>query len=266
MSLSPGDMFVAGIIPGILMVAVMVLVSMIMAMASKANRDGDAEVFSAGSVVKTAWDAKTGFLAIIIGLGGIYAGIFSPTEAAGVVVAYCLIAGVFLTREIKFKQLFGIFFASASITGMIAPIVAVSITVQETLSVLGMQEIIAEALTGVVANETVMIAMIMGIIFVAGCILESVPVVIIFAPILAPIAVASGMDPIHFAVLFVMGSSIGFITPPYGLNLYMASGISGAGIFDISKRIFPYVLALIAVWLAVAIFPELSLGILRNLY
>jgi len=266
MSLSPGDMFIAGIIPGILMVAVMVLVSMIMAMASKANRDGDPEAFSFGTVASTAWHAKTGFFAIVIGLGGIYAGIFSPTEAAGVVVAYCLIAGVFLTREIKFKQLFGIFFASASITGMIAPIVAVSITVQETLSVLGMQEIIAEALTGVVANETVMIAMIMGIIFVAGCILESVPVVIIFAPILAPIAVASGMDPIHFAVLFVMGSSIGFITPPYGLNLYMASGISGAGIFDISKRIFPYVLALIAVWLAVAIFPELSLGILRNLY
>ena len=81
----------------------------------------------------------------------------------------------------------------------------------------------------------------------------------------APIAVATGMDPIHFAVLFVMGSSIGFITPPYGLNLYMASGISGAGIFDISKRIFPFVLALILVWFTVATFPAISLGILANI-
>lgn len=264
MSLSPGDLFIAGIIPGVLMVAAMVLVSMILAKVGKTNRDGDPEAFSIAAVAKTGWDAKTGFLAIFIGLGGIYAGVFSPTEAAGVVVAYCLIAGIFMTREIKLKALFGIFFSSASITGMIAPIVAVSITVQETLSVLGMQEIIANGLQNIAVNETAMIGLIMSIIFISGCILESVPVVIIFAPILAPIVVAAGMNPIHFAVIFVVGSSIGFITPPYGLNLYMASGVSGAGIYEISKRIIPYVLALVLVWILIAVFPMLSLGILKS--
>ena len=102
----------------------------------------------------------------------------------------------------------------------------------------------------------------MAIVFVTGMILESLPVTIILAPILAPIAASVGIDPIHFAVVFLVGASIGFITPPYGLNLYVASGVTGVPYFRLLRYIIPYLIALIAVWFFVALVPETALMIL----
>jgi TRAP-type C4-dicarboxylate transport system permease large subunit len=93
-------------------------------------------------------------------------------------------------------------------------------------------------------------------------ILESLPVTIILAPILAPIAASVGIDPIHFAVVFLVGASIGFITPPYGLNLYVASGVTGVPYFRLLRYIIPYLVALISVWFFVALVPQTALGIL----
>jgi TRAP-type C4-dicarboxylate transport system permease large subunit len=96
------------------------------------------------------------------------------------------------------------------------------------------------------------------IVFIAGMVLESLPNTIILAPILAPIAVSIGVDPIHFAVIFLVGGSIGFVTPPYGLNLYVASGVTGVPYFKLLKYTVPYLIALIGVWILVALIPELS--------
>lgn len=263
MSVSPSDLFIAGIIPGILMLTAMVIVTVGLSLFSRRKWDNAYPEDHDGGVFRAAWDAKTGFLAIFIGLGGIYAGIFSPTEAAGVVVMYCLIAGLLFTRELKINKLYGIVFSSSAVAGLIAPIVAMAIIVQETVTVLGLQQSIEQLVVGVAQTDFQTIALTMLLVFVAGCVLESVPVVIIFAPILAPIATAAGVDPIHFAVIFVVGSTIGFITPPYGLNLYMASGVSGAGVLDISYRILPYVASLLVVWIIIALLPELSLALLR---
>lgn len=262
MSVSPSDLFIAGIVPGMLMLIAMVTVTVIISLMSKTPWDQGDTTDEDGSVIRAAWEAKTGFLAIFIGLGGIYAGVFSPTEAAGVVVMYCLVAGLFFTRELRFRQLHRIVFSSSSIAGLIAPIVAIAIMVQETVTVLGLQQAVEQFIGGMTQTDTQVIVLAMGIVFLAGCVLESVPVVIIFAPILAPIATAAGLDPVHFAVIFVLGSTIGFITPPYGLNLYMASGVSGAGVLEISLRILPYVLSLVVVWIIVAAFPGLSMFLL----
>jgi TRAP-type C4-dicarboxylate transport system permease large subunit len=99
----------------------------------------------------------------------------------------------------------------------------------------------------------------MGIVFVAGMVLESLPVTIILAPILAPIAASVGVDPIHFSVIFLVGASIGFITPPYGLNLYVASGVTGVPYFRLLRYSTMYLAALITVWIAVALIPDLAL-------
>jgi TRAP-type C4-dicarboxylate transport system permease large subunit len=104
----------------------------------------------------------------------------------------------------------------------------------------------------------------MAIVFVTGMILESLPVTIILAPILAPIAASVGIDPIHFAVIFLVGASIGFITPPYGLNLYVASGVTGVPYFRLLRYILPYLAALISVWFFVALVPETALMILPD--
>ena len=104
----------------------------------------------------------------------------------------------------------------------------------------------------------------MAIVFVAGMILESLPVTIILAPILAPIAASVGVDPIHFSVIFLVGASIGFITPPYGLNLYVASGVTGVPYFRLLRYTVPYLVALISIWILVSLTPELALMLLPN--
>jgi len=104
----------------------------------------------------------------------------------------------------------------------------------------------------------------MAIVFVAGMILESLPVTIILAPILAPVAASVGVDPIHFSVIFLVGASIGFITPPYGLNLYVASGVTGVPYFRLLRYSSMYLISLLAVWILVAVMPDLSLMLLPD--
>src|SRR5690606_1559973 len=100
------------------------------------------------------------------------------------------------------------------------------------------------------------------IVFVAGCILESLPVTVIFAPILAPIAMAAGVDPVHFSVIFLVGAAIGFITPPFGLNLFVASGVTGISYVRIVPSAMLYLAGLLVSWFIIAFVPGLSLGVL----
>ena len=162
-----------------------------------------------------------------------------------------------MTRETKWKALPDIFFRSGIIIGIIVPLVAVSIMMQEILAVIGAKEFIESLLTGLGGFYTILFVM-MGMVLAAGTILESVPNTIILAPILAPIAVTIGVDPFHFAVIFLIGDAIGFITPPYGLNLYVASGITGLPYFQIVREVLPYLISLIFIWVIIALVPELS--------
>jgi TRAP-type C4-dicarboxylate transport system permease large subunit len=129
---------------------------------------------------------------------------------------------------------------------------------QQVLSSLGAAEVIGNFVTGMGGYTAVLLTS-MAIVFVSGMILESLPVTIILAPILAPIAASVGIDPIHFAVVFLVGASIGFVTPPYGLNLYVASGVTGVPYFRLLRYIVPYLVALLSTWFLVAFVPELSM-------
>ena len=140
---------------------------------------------------------------------------------------------------------------------MLCPLIAISVVMQQLLSLLGANAFVTEMLSNLGGYYAILFAC-MGIVLIAGTILESLPNTIILAPILAPIAAGMGVDPIHFAVIFLIGDAIGFITPPYGLNLYVASGITGIPYFRILKYTVPYLLALTAVWIVVALIPELS--------
>lgn len=253
-SLPISELFLAGIIPGILMVAVMMIACYVV---SRRKGYGQIIPFELTVLRRTFPGASIGILAIFIVLGGIYAGIFSPTEASAVTVVYCLLAGLFVTKETKIKALPDIFFRSAIIIGIIVPLVAVSIMMQEILAVIGAKEFIEGLLTGLGGYYTILFVM-MGMVLAAGTVLESVPNTIILAPILAPIAVTIGVDPFHFAVIFLIGDAIGFITPPYGLNLYVASGITGLPYFQIVRQVLPYLFSLIFIWVVVALIPELS--------
>ena len=258
-SLPISELFLAGIIPGILMVAVMMIACYIV---SRRRNYGQIVPFKLSILRQTLPGASIGLFAIFIVLGGIYTGIFSPTEASAVTVVYCLLAGMLITRETKWRKLPDIFFRSGIIIGIIVPLVAVSIMMQEILAVIGAREFISMILTGLGGFYTILFVM-MGMVLAAGTLLESVPNTIILAPILAPIAVTIGVDPFHFAVIFLIGDAIGFITPPYGLNLYVASGITGLPYFGIVRQVLPYLISLLIIWVIVALVPELSTFLIK---
>ena len=254
MNLSISDLFIGGLIPGMLMVVAMQLTCHIVA---KRNGWGHLIEFSPSRVLGTGLRAWLGFLAILIVIYGIYAGVFSPTEAAGVTAGFCLLAGVFITREIKLKALPDVLLRSGQITGLLAPLIAISVVMQQILSLLGAKAFVTDMLSLLGGYYAILFAC-MALVLLAGTILESLPNTIILAPILAPIAMSIGVDPIHFAVIFLVGDAIGFITPPYGLNLYVASGITGIPYFRLLRYTMPYLLALMIAWLIIALVPQLS--------
>ncbi len=283
MNLPISDLFVAGIIPGALMVIGMQLACWIVC---QINGWGHLIQLNLNRVLKTAFGAWLGFFAIGLVLWGIYTGKFSPTEAAAVTVGFCVIVGLICLplyrifnldkdKEVDDKNygdmllvegfsvidIPGIVVRSAQITGILAPLIAVSVVMQQILSLLGAGDTIEAFVTGM-GGYWAVLATAMLIVFFSGMVLESLPVTIILAPILAPIAANIGVDPIHFAVIFLVGSAIGFITPPYGLNLYVASGVTGVPYIRLLKYVVPYLVALISVWLVTAAVPELSLMLL----
>ena len=287
MNLPISDLFVAGIIPGTMMVCGMMLVCFLICWK---NGWGYLIAISPSRMIKTAIGAWLGFFAIGLVLWGIYTGKFSPTEAAGVTVGFCVFVGfvclplyrwvnrgrterpdvsersyseMLVVRGFSPVELPSITMRSAQITGILAPLIAVSVVMQQIMSVLGAQQIIGD-FVGSMGGYYAILFTSMVIVFVAGMVLESLPVTIILAPILAPIAHSVGVDPVQFAVIFLVGASIGFITPPYGLNLYVASGVTGVPYFRLLRYSTMYLVALIAVWVIVALVPGLSLVLLPD--
>ena len=283
MNLEVGQLFLAGIIPGVLMVLAMMAVCFVV---STVNKWGILTNLSFGRMTKTAIGAWLGFFAIGLVLWGIYTGKFSPTEAAGVTVGFGIIVGLvsyplnklmkndpaipideksvssmLVVDGFKLSEVPSIVVRSAQITGILAPLIAVSVVMQQILSLLGAQETIGGLVTSMGGYYPVLFTA-MAMVFIAGMILESLPVTIIMAPILAPIAASVGVDPIHFAVVFLVGASIGFITPPYGLNLYVASGVTGVPYFRLLRYSTMYLGSLIAVWILIALVPALALALL----
>jgi TRAP-type C4-dicarboxylate transport system permease large subunit len=278
LNLPISELFVAGIIPGALMVVGMQLACYVVC---RMNGWGHIIPFELGRVFKTGIGAWLGFFAIGLVLWGIYTGKFSPTEAAGVTVGFCVLVGLaslplfrwtgqegkttaekrkrdmLVVEGFKVTELPSITMRSAQITGILAPLIAISVVMQQILSLLGAQEVIGEFVRGMGGYHAVLFTA-MAIVFVSGMVLESLPVTIILAPILAPIAHSVGVEPVHFAVIFLVGASIGFITPPYGLNLYVASGVTGVPYFRLLRHITIYIAALLAVWFIVALVPDLA--------
>ncbi|MEO0624057.1 MAG: TRAP transporter large permease [Pseudomonadota bacterium] len=284
MNLPISDLFVAGIIPGAMMVGGMMLACFIICLI---NKWGYLIPLEISRVLKSAVGAWLGFFAIGLVLWGIYTGKFSPTEAAGVTVGFCIIVGLvslplfhmmgrpahdrphtdksygemLVVEGFKVTEIPSITMRSAQITGILAPLIAISVVMQQILSLLGAQEVIGNFVTSMGGYHAVLFTA-MAIVFVSGMILESLPVTIILAPILAPIAASVGVDPIHFAVIFLVGASIGFITPPYGLNLYVASGVTGVPYFRLLRYTLAYLASLLTVWFIVALVPELTSALL----
>jgi len=255
---SVGDLFLAGILPGALMVAIMVIVCTITCYRRKL---GSRFPFSWRTVLREGLRANLAFGATAVILGGIYGGVFTPTEAAAVAVAYCLLAGLFVTREIKPRDIPAIANRSSDIAGLIAPIIAMAIALSQVMGVLGLPKAAVDLFLGLSNDPTTLTLLILVLLLIAGMIMETTPIVLLLTPMLVPVASSIGINPVHFGVVVVMALAIGFVTPPVGLNLFVSSAITGVPVLRIALRSTAMILGLILALLVVAFVPQLSLAL-----
>jgi C4-dicarboxylate transporter DctM subunit len=252
------DLFIGGFLPGVLMTALVLVI------ASARTRRKEPGVgirsMSLATISRTAVGAWAGFVAIGMIFGGLYFGLLSPTEAAGVVTIYCMVMAILAWRkERRFSASYfvSILLRSAGITGIIVPLVAFSVIFQEVTSIMGLPEFVQALVENIGAQYGTALAILvmMGIIVAVGALTESVAVVLILGPIFAPVAIALGIDPVHWGVAFVIGTAIGFITPPYGLNLFVVSAVCGAPYSSVVRNVLPYVAPLVLLWAFITFSP-----------
>ncbi|OIJ11552.1 C4-dicarboxylate ABC transporter permease [Anaerobacillus arseniciselenatis] len=260
-SVSIGDMFIAGIIPGLLVgISLMVYAYF---HSRKHGYTGTGEKTSIKNIAKASWDAKWALLIPIIILGGIYGGIFTPTEAAVIAVVYGLFAGLVLYRELKVKELPSILINAALTTATILIIVGTATAFGRLLTMEQIPNQIAQWMLSISENPIVIILLITFLLLIVGCFMDTLAAIIILTPILLPIAVSIGYDPIHFGIIMIVNLAIGFITPPLGVNLFVGSGISGLSIEAISKAIIPFFIAMLLTLVVIILLPQLSLYLLN---
>ncbi|QOY34240.1 TRAP transporter large permease [Anaerobacillus isosaccharinicus] len=256
-SVSIGDMFIAGIIPGIIIGFGLILYAYYYS--KKKGYKGTGVKPTLKNFGKEVWSAKWALLVPFIILGGIYGGIFTPTEAAVVAVIYGLIAGVFIYRELKFKEIPRVMIDAALTTATVLIIVGTATTFGRLLNLEQIPRKIADSLLTISDNKFVIILLILVLLLIVGCFMETIASIIILTPILLPIGISLGYDPIHFGVLMITGLAIGFITPPLGVNLFVGSGISGVSIEALSKAIFPFFLVMVLILVLISFIPQISL-------
>lgn len=257
-STSVGDLFLGGVFTGLLMAASLCVANYFVCRLTSWGAT-DRGSFELAEVFKAAWDARYGLGAPVVILGGIYSGIFTPTEAAAVAVAYCLFVELVLTRGVKWREIPRLLVQSGSITGIIGPVIAFSVLFAEVLSVLRVPDRLAAYMLSFPVGFVGTVLVILVILMVIGCFLETIAAIIIMMPILLPVAAKLGFDPVHFGVFTVCALTIGFITPPVGINLFAASAVSGVPYLNIAWRAWPSCVAMIAAVIVIAFVPALTL-------
>ena len=258
--ISIGDQFMAGMIPGVLMGLALMVVCFV---AGKLKGFGqNTTPFSLRFFLHTLKDSIWALLMPVIILGGIYGGIFTPTEAAAVACIYGLVVGYFVYHGFKLKELISFAFDSAKTTGMIFFIIATASIFSWILSTEQVPVMISNAVLGLTSNKIVILLIINVLLLINGCFMEMTASTYIYTPILLPIVLALGMDPIHFGVVMVMNMAIGFITPPLGIHLFVGVGLDERVKFnDLVRHIIPQFLVLVVVLLLVTFIPGISMGL-----
>lgn len=256
-SASIGDLFIAGIIPGILVGLGLMLYAYYYS--RKQGYTGTDERTSAAAIGTAFWKAKWALLIPVIILGGIYGGVFTPTEAAVVAVVYGLLAGLVFYRELKIRDLPKVITDSAITTATILIIVGTATAFGKLLTIEQIPNQIAQWMLSISSNSIVIILLITVLLLIVGCFMDTLAAIIILTPILLPIAVSLGYDPIHFGIIMVVNLAIGFITPPLGVNLFVASGISGLSMEELTKAVLPFFFAMLITLLLITFVPQLSM-------
>lgn len=268
---SVGDMFMGGIIPGIMMG--LALIAIVWIEVKRKNITVTREKSTWAHRGKTFLQALWGFLVPVIILGGIYGGIFTPTEAAAVSVVYALIVGVFIYREIKWKNFIKIMVDSGKTTGSIMIIIGTAAIFSYVCTKHGISKAAQTLLLNIAGNKVVFLLIVNVIFLIAGCFVDANSAMYIFIPIMAPVAQQLGINLVHFGILSTVNLAIGQVTPPVGVNLFVAIGLASkmddlrdktrVTIVSMSKAVWPMILACVVALLLITYVPWFSLALLK---
>lgn len=266
LGISSSTLFLAALIPGTAVLLSILITNIVM------NRIYGWE--GGGNISFQAWSQqlwvslKSGWYAFIVPgiiFYGIFSGRLTPTEAGAIAVVVTMVLG-FIIGTLKLADFPAMFVSSAKVNGVILPIIAFSLPLAQALAILGVPQGFVEAATSLSSEPWILILLMIGILILAGCMMEATPNIVILAPILKPLADDIGMNEIQFCILMITSLGVGFITPPLGLNLFVVSGLTGEGILKIAVQAVPFVFFMIIVVLLIAYIPWISTALLPDIY
>ena len=251
---SISKLFMAGIFPGLMMGMALIVTWWIVARKDKVVVAAKVPFRERISVTVNAFWSY--LLAIMI-IGGMKMGVFTPTEAAVVAVVYSLVVGLFIYREIKFSQLYGIILAAAKTSAVVMFLVAAALVSAWLITVANIPAQIVEILRPFIDNKTLLMVMLMRLVLIVGTALDFAPTVLILTPVLMPLVREAGIDPVYFGVLFIMNNAIGLLTPPVGTVLNVVCGVGRIPMHDVIRGVMPFLASQVVVMGLLIAFPSL---------
>lgn len=257
---SIGKLFLAGVVPGVLFALMFMVVARIL-LRRETKVMSSTSAFEPVRIWTSFRNSVWALLVPVIILGGIYSGIFTPTEAGAVAVVYAAVVGKFVYGDLKWSDFPMILAESARTSGMILVLVIMATAFGRVITLAQIPADLATWLTGLSSNPIILLLLINVLLLIIGMFMETISSIIILTPILLPVTTALGVDPIAFGVILTVNLAIGFCTPPLGVNLFVASGISGVSIEQLSKAILPFFVGMIALLMLITYVPALSLAL-----
>ena len=253
---SIGRLFIAGIIPGLLLASLLMFVTWFVA--KKRNYPCQPKA-SFGTMLRSLRDCIWGLLLIVVVIGGIYSGVFTATEAAAMSAVYAFVVSIFVYRDMGLKDIPKVLLASANMSSMLLYIITNAVLFSFLLTSEQIPQQLTSWITGMGLGSVGFLVMVNLLLLAAGNFMEPSSILLITAPLLFPMAMQLGIDPIHLGVLMTVNMEIGMITPPVGLNLYVASGISRLGLTETTKACAPWILVMLAYLILITYVPIISL-------
>lgn len=251
---SVSELFLNGFIPGVAMGVGLMLIALVQGHRRAYPRGTP---FSFATIGRTFLSAAWGLMTPVIILGGIFSGQFTPSEAAVVAVDYAIFVSLFIYRDLTLAQLYRIIIRAGVTTAVIMFVISASAVLSWALSSWQVPGAIADYVLSISSNASVILLLMLGLILLTGVFIETASALIILTPILLPLSVQLGIDPVHFGIIIVVGLAIGMITPPVAINLFVASSITGLSLERITRAVLPYLATLIMVLLLIAFVPLL---------
>ncbi len=254
-SASVTNLFIAGVIPGLLLGGLLAAYAMLYGIRSGAGRIP----FSMKVLGRAFYQGIWALLLPVLILGGIYGGYFTATESAAVAVVYALFVELVFHRELKIRQIPDILVEAAELMGQLFPILVLAAAFNMFLTMEEIPQSAAERLSELVTSKVGFLILVNIFLFIVGCVMDIMSAILIFAPLLAPMIARFGIDPVHFGIIFIVNLEIGYLTPPMGINLFVASGLFKKPITEVMRAILPFVGLLLLGLGLITYFPQISL-------